>query len=104
MKDKSFGTNDWKEVIAALRMLKVQTGSFACLGCGYERSCGVGGCAILRAAADLLERDGAGPAPANEQLTPETLKGMVREACHTEVPWNFFCMARPVSLSASITL
>ena len=55
MKDKSFGTNDWKEVIAALRMLKVQTGSFACLGCGYEHSCSTNGCAILRAAADLLE-------------------------------------------------
>lgn len=55
MKGKSFGTNDWKEVIAALRMLKVQTGSFACLGCGYEHSCSTNGCAILRAAADLLE-------------------------------------------------
>ena len=88
MKDKSFGTNDWKEVIAALRMLKVQTGSFACLGCGYEQSCGVGGCAILRAAADLLEQAGAGPAPANEQLTPETLKGMVREAGKPVVVWT----------------
>ena len=71
MKDKSFGTNDWKEVIAALRMLKVQTGSFACLGCGHEQSCGTRGCAILRAAADLLERDGARLAPANEWVSVE---------------------------------
>ena len=76
MKGKSFGTNDWKEVIAALRMLKVQTGSFACLGCGYERSCGVGGCAILRAAADLLEQAGARLAPANEPLTQDDLDSM----------------------------
>ena len=32
------------------------------------------------------------------------VKGMVWAACQVEVPWNFFCMARPVSLSASITL
>ena len=47
-----------KDVIVALRRLRVQTGSLACLGCGYEQSCGIHGCAILRAAADLLEQDG----------------------------------------------
>lgn len=46
-----------KDVIAALRRLRVQTGSLACLGCGYEQSCSVRGCAILRAAIALLERD-----------------------------------------------
>lgn len=63
-----------KDVIAALRRLRVQTGSLACLGCGYEQSCSVRGCAILRAAADLLEQDGAGLAPPNEQLTLEQLR------------------------------
>ena len=40
------------EVITALRRLKVQTGSLACQGCGYENSCGIRGCAILRAAVE----------------------------------------------------
>lgn len=44
------------ELIAALRRLKVETGSLACLGCGYEHNCGVHGCAILREAVDRLER------------------------------------------------
>ena len=60
-----------KDVIAALRRLRVQTGSLACLGCGYEQSCSVRGCAILRAAADLLEQDGAGLAPPNEWVSVE---------------------------------
>lgn len=38
------------ELLAALRRLKVQTGSLACLGCGYDHNCGIHGCAILRAA------------------------------------------------------
>ena len=43
------------ELIAALKRLKVDTGSLVCLGCGYEHNCGIHGCAILRAAADALE-------------------------------------------------
>lgn len=43
------------ELIAALRRLKVETGSIACLGCGHERSCGIHGCVVMRAAADRLE-------------------------------------------------
>lgn len=44
-----------EELITALRRLKVETGSLACLGCGYEHSCGIHGCAIINAAADRLE-------------------------------------------------
>lgn len=44
-----------KELAAALRRIKVQTGSLVCLGCGFENSCGVHGCRLLRAAADALE-------------------------------------------------
>lgn len=44
-----------EELIAALRRLGVETGSLACLGCGHEHNCGTRGCAILRAAADLIE-------------------------------------------------
>lgn len=43
---------DHKKLLAALRRLKVQTGSLACLGCRYEHDCGVHGCAILREAED----------------------------------------------------
>ena len=47
--------NTTNELIAALRRLKVGTGSIACLGCGHERNCGIHGCAVMRAAADRLE-------------------------------------------------
>ena len=45
-------TNDLLEALARLR---VETGSLACLGCGREHNCSTHGCAILRAAADLIE-------------------------------------------------
>ena len=44
------------EIISALRRMKVDTGSLVCFGCGYEHNCGTRGCAILREAADTLER------------------------------------------------
>lgn len=48
------------ELIQALNRLKVQTGSLACLGCGYEHNCSTKGCRILREAVEQLgkkERD-----------------------------------------------
>ena len=36
------------DLIKALQQMKVQTGSLACLGCGYEHNCSVHGCAIMR--------------------------------------------------------
>lgn len=44
------------ELIAALRRLKVETGSLVCLGCGYEHNCGIHGCAILKKTIAWLER------------------------------------------------
>lgn len=44
------------ELITGLRQLKVQTGSIACLGCGYEQNCSIHGCRIMRLAADQLEQ------------------------------------------------
>lgn len=44
------------DLIAALRRLKVQTGSLACLGCGRENNCGIHGCAILRKAIAFVEK------------------------------------------------
>lgn len=43
-------------MLAALRRLKVQTGSLACLGCGREHNCGIHGCAILREAIAFVEK------------------------------------------------
>ena len=42
------------DLICALKTLRVQTGSLACLGCGYEHNFGVQGCAILREAGKRL--------------------------------------------------
>lgn len=42
------------ELINALRRLKVETRSLACLGCEHEHNCGVHGCAIMREAADRI--------------------------------------------------
>lgn len=42
-------------LIQALDRLKVQTGSLACLGCGYEHNCTTKGCRILREAVEKLE-------------------------------------------------
>lgn len=45
-----------EDLLAALRRLKVETGSLVCLGCGYEHNCGIHGCAILRKTIAWLER------------------------------------------------
>lgn len=45
-----------EDLLAALRRLKVQTGSLACLGCAHEDNCGIHGCAILREMIAWLER------------------------------------------------
>ena len=45
-----------RELIAALRRLKVETGSLSCMGCGYEHNCGIHGCAILRKTIAWLEK------------------------------------------------
>lgn len=44
-----------EEMVKALRCLRVETGSLSCLGCGYEHSCNVHGCQILREATAQLE-------------------------------------------------
>ena len=45
-----------QDLIKALRRLKVETGSIACFGCGYEHNCSIKGCRILREAADAIEQ------------------------------------------------
>lgn len=50
------GTMRDEDLLAALRRLKVETGSLVCVGCGYEHNCGIHGCAILREMIAWLER------------------------------------------------
>lgn len=38
---------DMTELLNALRRLKVEPGSLACLGCGHEHNCGTDGCRII---------------------------------------------------------
>ena len=45
-----------EDILAALRRLKVETGSLACMGCGREHNCGIHGCRIMRDAAELIEK------------------------------------------------
>ena len=45
-----------EEIVRALRRLKVETGSLACMGCGREHNCGIFGCRIVREAAELIEK------------------------------------------------
>lgn len=43
-----------QELVNAIRQLKMETGSLACMGCGHEHNCGVSGCAVMREAADRI--------------------------------------------------
>lgn len=43
-----------QELVSAIRRLKVETGSLACMGCGHAHNCGVSGCAVMRKAADRI--------------------------------------------------
>ena len=45
-----------EEILTALRRLKVETGSLACMGCEARTRCGIHGCRIVRDAADLIEK------------------------------------------------
>lgn len=45
-----------EDLVAALRSLKLQTGSIDCSGCGREHNCSTSGCALIREAADQLEQ------------------------------------------------
>lgn len=71
-----------KGLLAALGRLKVETGSLACMGCGYEQNCGVHGCAVLRAAEkrlrELMRPSSSASAPAGAEK--QTAQDMVTAA------------------------
>lgn len=56
-----------EDLLAALRRLKVQTGSLVCLGCGREHDCGIHGCAILRETIAFVEKKLAKAAAVKEK-------------------------------------
>lgn len=64
-----------KELTTQLRRMSVETGSLVCLGCGYEHNCGIHGCALLRQAAETIERQAA----ALEDLRDHECSGLVEE-------------------------
>lgn len=45
-----------EDILAAMRRLKVETGSLDCMGCGHKHICGIHGCRIMRDAAELIEK------------------------------------------------
>ena len=57
-----------EDLLAALRRLKVQTGSLVCLGCGREHDCGIHGCAILRETIAFVEKKLAKAAAVKEEM------------------------------------
>ena len=70
-----------QELVNALRRLKVETGSLACLGCGHEHNCSVSGCAVMREAADRIANQSTHIAALQQEI--EKLRGQneqLREA------------------------
>ena len=65
-----------QELVNALRRLKVETGSLACLGCGHEHNCGVSGCAVMREAADRIANMNTHILALQKEI--ENLRGQVR--------------------------
>ena len=64
-----------QELVNAIRRLKVETGSLACMGCGREHNCGVSGCAIMREAADRIANQSTHVAELQHEI--EKLRGQV---------------------------
>lgn len=68
-----------KELLTALKRQEVMD-SLRCLGCGYEHRCSVRGCAINRAAAEMIEKLAAENEalrnPPNSPLTLDELREM----------------------------
>lgn len=70
-----------KDLVNAIRRLKVETRSLACIGCGHGHNCGVSGCAIMRKAADRIANQSTHIAALQQEI--EKLRGQneqLREA------------------------
>lgn len=58
----------YKDLAEALHRLKVETGSLACFGCGYEHNCTAHGCAIVREAEKLILQKITGDGMRDDEL------------------------------------
>ena len=78
-----------QELVNAIRRLKVETGSLACMGCGHEHNCGVSGCAVMREAADRIANQSTHIAALQQEI--EKLRGQVPRWIPVEerLPENF---------------
>lgn len=78
-----------QELISAIRRLKVETGSLACMGCGHEHNCGVSGCAVMQEAADRIANQSTHIAALQQEI--EKLRGQVPRWIPVEerLPENF---------------
>lgn len=65
------------ELVSAIRRLKVETGSLACMGCGHEHNCGVSGCAVMREAADRIANQSTHIAALQKEI--EKLRGQNKQ-------------------------
>lgn len=72
-----------QELVRAIRRLKVETGSLACMGCGHVRNCGVSGCAVMREAADRIANQRTHIAAL--QMEIEKLRGRLMQYEDTEL-------------------
>lgn len=66
-----------QELVNAIRRLKVETGSLACMGCWHEHNCGVSGCAVMREAADRIANQSNHIAALQQEI--ENLRGQNRQ-------------------------
>lgn len=66
-----------QELVNAIRRLKVETGSLACMGCGHEHNCGVSGCAVMREAADRIANQSTHIAALQQEI--EKLRGQNKQ-------------------------
>lgn len=66
-----------QELVSAIRRLKMETGSLACMGCGHEHNCGVSGCAVMREAADRIANQSTHIAALQQEI--EKLRGQNKQ-------------------------
>ena len=65
------------ELLQALRRMAPETGSLACLGCGYEHNCSTHSCAICREAIELIEQLSAEIDELQKKFTPLTMEELL---------------------------
>lgn len=64
---------EYKDLINALKKMKVETGSLVCLGCGHEYGCSLHGCYILREAIRTLENKDKSASVVHKETTEKML-------------------------------